>query len=204
MIDKINKWLTIPTFLGVILALVLVGGNNQSGLETGSSGTRYPNGISADTTSPVEGEVRGSTLTITGATTLSGALSSTATLTQGGGVYATSTVGSVVPLLASAFDTENVIDVTLNVLDATLSFPATTTLTSFIPTSGQTRTLFVRNASTTATMDLTISGGTGVLLKKATTSAVIYGDTDGANFAKIDLIRKANTDIEALVTFFGD
>ena len=38
----------------------------------GASGTRYPNGISADTTSPVAGEVRGSTLTITGASTLSG------------------------------------------------------------------------------------------------------------------------------------
>lgn len=36
----------------------------------GASGSRYPNGISADTTSPSAGEVRGTTLTITGTTTL--------------------------------------------------------------------------------------------------------------------------------------
>jgi len=141
-----------------------------------------------------------STLGITGATTAS-------TFTQGGGVTSTSTSGSVVPLLASAFDTENVIDVMLNVQDATLSFPASSTLTSFIPTSGQTRTLFIRNATTTASIDLTISGGTGVLLKNASSSPsapTISGDTDGANYGVITLIRKANTDIEALLEIFKD
>lgn len=126
------------------------------------------------------------------------------TLTEGGGITATSTSGTVVPLLASNFDVENVIDVTLNVQDATLSFPATSTLTSFIPTAGQKRTLYIRNASTTAAMDLTITGGTGVLLKKATTTAVVYGDTDGANYARIELTRKSNTDIEALLQIFMD
>lgn len=33
--------------------------------ELGASGTRFPNGLSADTTSPIAGEVRGTTLTIT-------------------------------------------------------------------------------------------------------------------------------------------
>lgn len=124
--------------------------------------------------------------------------------TQGGGITATSTSGTTIPLVAANFDTENVIDVTLNVQDATLSFPATSTLTAFIPTAGQTRTLWIRNATTTATMDLTITGGTGVLLKKATTTAVVYGDTDGANYARIDLKRKANTDIEAILQIFMD
>lgn len=126
------------------------------------------------------------------------------TFTEGGGIRATSTSGTVVPLLASDFDIENTIDVTLNVQDATLSFPATTTLASFIPTAGQKRTLYIRNATTTAAMDLTITGGTGVLLKKATTTAVVYGDTDGANYARIELTRKADTDIEALLQVFMD
>lgn len=43
--------------------------------ELGASGTRFPNGISADTTSPVAGEVRGTTLTVTGQTDLEGAFS---------------------------------------------------------------------------------------------------------------------------------
>lgn len=34
------------------------------------AGTRYPNGISADTTSPTTGQVRGTTLTVTGTATL--------------------------------------------------------------------------------------------------------------------------------------
>lgn len=38
--------------------------------ELGASGTRFPNGISADTTSPVAGQVRGTTLTVTGLSTL--------------------------------------------------------------------------------------------------------------------------------------
>jgi hypothetical protein len=126
------------------------------------------------------------------------------TLTQGGGVRATSTTGAVLPLLASDFDVENMIDVTLNVQDGTVSFPATSTLTSFIPNTGDNRTIFIRNATTTTTMDLTIAGGTGVLLKKATSSAVITGDADGANFFEVHLVRKANTDIEALMLSFVD
>jgi len=130
---------------------------------------------------------------------------SISTFTQGGGVFATSSTGAVLPLVASDFDTENMIDVTLNIVDGTLSFPATTTLTSFIPNAGDTRTLYIRNATTTATMDLTIAGGTGVLLKQATsTSVTIPGDTDGGNFGVLRLIRKVNTDIELLVQVFKD
>lgn len=122
---------------------------------------------------------------------------------QGGGVRATSTSGSVVPLLATDFDTENAIDVTLNVQDATLSMPASSTIKN-IPSAGDTMSLLIRNASTTAGMDLTITGGTGVLLKKATSSAVIIGDTDGSNYARLDLTRKSDTDIEALLQIFID
>jgi len=53
-------------------------------------------------------------------------------------------------------------------------------------------------------MDLTISGGTGVLLKAATSTKIIPGDTDGANYGTITFTRKANTDIEALLDIFVD
>jgi len=147
--------------------------------------------------------VTGTTLNASGATDVS-------TFTQGGGVFATSSDGAVLPLLAANFDTENMLDVTLNIVDGTLSFPATSTLTSFIPTAGDTRTIFVRNASTTAAMDLTIAGGTGVLLKNASStnatqvSPLIGGDTDGANYARLQFLRKVNTDIEMFVEIFKD
>lgn len=47
----------------------------SQGEELGASGTRFPNGISADSTSPSAGEVRGTTLTVTGQTDLQGAFS---------------------------------------------------------------------------------------------------------------------------------
>lgn len=127
--------------------------------------------------------------------------------TQGGTVHSTSTSGAVIPLVAANFDEETQIDVTLNVQDATLSFPSTSTLASnFLPTAGMKRDLCVRNATTTAAMDILVSGGTGFLLKKHATSTgtTIYGDTDGGNFGCLTLTRKANTDIEVLLTTYTD
>ena len=57
---------------GVVAGLV---GNQSATL--GASGTRFPNGISADSTSPSAGEVRGTTLVTTGAITFGGDISST-------------------------------------------------------------------------------------------------------------------------------
>lgn len=121
----------------------------------------------------------------------------------GGSTTATSTTGSVVPLLATDFDDEQVIDVTLNLVDATLSFPSSSTIRN-LNNPGDTKELYIRNASTTATMDLTITGGTGVIQKNATTTNIIAGDTGGDNYAVIRLIRKPNTDIESLVDIFLD
>lgn len=136
-----------------------------------------------------------STLTGTGATTL-------ATLTQGGGIRATSTSNSAETLLASDFDTENVIAYTLNVQDATLTLPATSTLSSFIATAGQTRTIFIRNATTTASMDITLAGGTGMNLLTASSSKIILGNSTGSNSAKLDFVRRADTDIDVTMTIF--
>lgn len=140
-------------------------------------------------------------LSTTGSVTAS--TTSAGTFTQGGGVTATGTTASVGTLQAADIDTENVIDFTVNQADVTLTLAASTT--PLCPaTTGQARTIFVRNASTTATADITIAGGTGVLLKKATTTATIYGDTDGANYARIDITKKSNSDCEALLSIFMD
>lgn len=64
-----------------ILALVFgffawVGDDNQSNV----GGTRFPSGLSADGTEPTAGQVRGTTLNVTGASTLTGAVSMASTL----------------------------------------------------------------------------------------------------------------------------
>jgi hypothetical protein len=81
---------------GILIAVVIAIGGlyyptvDLSGLKAavenslGASGTRFPNGLSADSTSPVAGQVRGTTLTSTGAATFGTAAigSSGTTLTQ--------------------------------------------------------------------------------------------------------------------------
>lgn len=83
--DKLNKWLTpVNTILiAGLLFVVLVGGNQSASF--GATGTRFPNGISADSTSPVAGELRGTTLTLTSNAAVSGT-----SIAVGGITYTTS------------------------------------------------------------------------------------------------------------------
>ncbi len=107
----------------VVVALFMVGGNSQSGSNLGATGTRFPNGVSANTTSPVTGELRGTTLTVdttatfTGDVTFNGGLgginiptgaSATSTLTVGNiQTYATSSATRIclVPSVTGATST---------------------------------------------------------------------------------------------------
>jgi hypothetical protein len=56
--------------VNIILGGMAVGGKSSQSLNLGQSGTRFPNGISADSTSPIAGEVRGTTLVVTGTSTV--------------------------------------------------------------------------------------------------------------------------------------
>ena len=120
-----------------------------------------------------------------------------------GGRVASSTSNNAEALLSSMIENATVLDYTLNVQDATLTFPATSTI-GFMRSVGDTKVFYVRNATTTAAMDITFAGGTGMNYKKATSTKILIGDTDGSNFAKVTLIRKANTDIDMLVEQFLD
>ena len=66
------------------------------------------------------------------------------------------------------------------------------------------RSLFIRNASTTATADIVLAAGTGINLKHATSSVTVLGDTGADNYARIDFVRQADSDVDALVTLFID
>lgn len=90
-----NKVLSGISGLVAIVALIVgsvaLVGANQSGHALGG-GTRFPNGISADGTAPSAGQVRGTTLTTTGAAVLGGAVTAGGTLTVTTSNTATSTV----------------------------------------------------------------------------------------------------------------
>ena len=81
----INTGLTVALFI-----LVLVGGNNQS--STLGGGTRFPNGLSADSTSPVAGELRGADLTLTDDAVIAGG---SLTVTTTNAATSTTAVGCI-------------------------------------------------------------------------------------------------------------
>jgi hypothetical protein len=120
-----------------------------------------------------------------------------------GGNYATSTSGAQMPLVAGAIENVSTITATLNVVDTTLTFPASSTI-SFMRNVGDTRVYWVKNATTTAAMDITFAAGTGLNLKNATTTKIIIGDTDGGNAGRVTLIRQADSDIDMYVELFVD
>jgi hypothetical protein len=118
--------------------------------------------------------------------------------------YATSTIGSVGTLQADDVANTQCITFTVNQADVTLTLAASTT--QFCPVQeGAVKRWFIQNASTTATADIILAGGTGVALKQATSSGItIPGDTDGMNFAVIDVKRNANSDCTAFANVYKD
>lgn len=88
MIEKIKEWSGVVAL--VILAIMILPSLFTN--PTFGGGTRYPNGISADTTSPVAGEVRGTDLTITDDATISGGVLNVPTAAN---ATSTATVGCV-------------------------------------------------------------------------------------------------------------
>lgn len=159
-------------------------------------------GNAGDSTLGVSTSSRGTNPVLSFSTT--GGLTLTGILTSGGGVTATTTDTTASTLAVTDFDNENVIDVTPGAASVTLSFPATSSLTSFIPATGQTRTIFIRNATTTAGVNILVASSTGVIVNSASTSALIMSTTGAKNYGKLDFVRKANTDISVLLTLFNN
>lgn len=110
---------------------------------------------------------------------------------DGGDVVATSTVTDST-LKATDLMRAKQIDMTLTQADGTLTLPATSTLIGWIPNPGNERTVYFRNATTTAAVDLTLAVGAGMTFKNsASSSAAVIGDTDGKNAIKATFVRQA-------------
>lgn len=103
----------IIAFLGWIIPLptapVVSQDQTDQGQAFGGSGTRFPNGISADATSPTSGQVRGATFTATGASSFGGTVtvttSNTATSTLIVGCIQTYATSTLTPIIISATTT---------------------------------------------------------------------------------------------------
>lgn len=174
----------IASLIGALVggALQLVG-DNQSAL----GGTRFPSGLSADSTSPSSGEVRGTTLTITDS-------ASTQEFTQGGGVTTVTPTSASVTLTESQLLDANVITFTASSTQPalTVTFPATSTMSTLLPNAGDYRNWIIENPFTGAATTTTIAAGTGIDLQEPDGQDVVIDIDD---YAWVTCFREASTDV---------
>lgn len=136
------------------------------------------------------------TLTVGGATTLSGASAFNSRVTKGG-VFATTTTST---LLESQLLTVNSITFNPATAAITVTLPASSTLTTLIPNSGDSVNYVISNLATVAASSTTIAGGTGTTLVISTsTNPVINGAGNGL----LTMVRLANTNVRAILQIFN-
>ena len=197
----------IASFVGGITA-GLVGGN-QSDQRLG--GTRFPNGISADSTSPSAGEVRGTTLTSTGAATLAssnvtGALdvdgeTTVDGFTQGAGcTVLTDANGGTYTLTEAELLAANCFEFAAGgagQATIALTLPATTTMTTLLSEEGGFREWVYDSSALAAATTTTVTAGTGIDLIGVTTNDDVI---DGGEYARLSCWRKTNTDVACITS----
>lgn len=204
--NNIHNW--VNTALIVLVGILVLVSNQPD--PTG--GTRFPNGLSADGTTPSAGQVRGttllstgavtlqSTLAVTGATTLTGTTTGGVAIvdefTQGGGEGTlTDANGGTFTLTSTQLLNNNVLKFAAGGLGQeiiALTFPATTTLDDLIPNSGDMRTWLYDASELAAATTTTITAGTGFILIAVTANDDLI---DGGEWAEITCWRRADTDI---------
>lgn len=116
---------------------------------------------------------------------------SVTTFTEGGGYTSISTSSATYTLSATQMDTENYISFTPTGAAATLTLPATSTLSNFVPNAGDTRRIMIENAATAATTT-TIAAGTGMDLQEPDGQNVVIGQN---NYAWLTFVRQSSGDI---------
>ena len=109
-----------------------------------------------------------------------------------GGRFATSTNDTTATSLASDFRDVSRYDFTPNVAGITLTLPATSTMTDFIPKAGMTRQVFLCNATSTAATPFTLAFGSGMNAVLATSTLAIGTDY----CADITFSRQSDSDID--------
>lgn len=176
------------------------GGEEVAGM-LGASGTRFPNGVSADSTSPSAGELRGTTLTITGNSALTGTLTVTGRLnpsgllTTGSSVLSTTTAGTATTLSQANLLAYDFYSVTPDkAADMTYTLPATSTLSSWLANTGDKTDLYFNNTTSTAGTEVILAAGAGWIIDNVTSTLNVYP----GNTAKLSCVKVANTDVHCL------
>lgn len=185
---------SVGIFLTFVIAAIL--------LVCGSGVISYKNGVSKGIADQIAIQKQGGEAVVNDSESLGGRSDTDSNvtvgkLTTGGTVYSTTT-GSAATLREQDLLNNAVISVVAgNTTGVTLTLPATSTLTRYIPRAGRTATIYIQNDSTAATTT-TIAAGTGITIDNASsTLAVAQGSSVGITF-----IRQANGDVRAFLTSY--
>lgn len=111
-------------------------------------------------------------------------------ITEGGNVLATTSQGAGTYTAANLQNTSIVQHTAGAAFTGTL--PASSSLTSFVPKAGDRRTIYWHAITT----GITLAGGTGTELNSASTTK----NVNVGGVARLDFVRKANTDIEVFMS----
>ena len=124
-----------------------------------------------------------------------------------GNQTSTSTTDTATTLIAGDFVNYDTVLVTPNTADLTYTFTASSSLTHFVPATGDRFDQCWFNATTTAGIDLIFAAGTGIDLEVATStgnSSAFDLSIQPGNMGCITYLRKANTDIVAGLVEYSD
>lgn len=140
----------------------------------------------------------GGTFGVTGATTLgtvtTGIVNSNGA--SGSGVLASTTMETTATALASYVTDYRCWAFTPNVANTALTLPASSTLSTFLPTAGTCHTIKLENVSSVNATTTTIVAGTGMDLQEPDGQDVVIG---GTNYANIEFCRRSDTDFVVTV-----
>ncbi|MFC1756663.1 hypothetical protein ACFLZC_00675 [Patescibacteria group bacterium] len=154
------------------------------------------------------------TTVTTGNIETEGTVTAASLATLGGGqlrsyANSTSTTDTTYTLIEADLLNYDTMIMVLNVDSATFTLPATSTLTSMVPTTGDMQELCIHNATTTDGIDLTFAAGAGIDLETSSSTPVDLTIEDGA-FGCFKFIRQLDRagggggDVSVLLTIFND
>jgi hypothetical protein len=198
----------LTAIVGGLVVLVfsgLVGGNQSDNGPAVGSGTRFPNGLSVDGTSPSSGQIRGTTLLTTGAVTMQGALDVDGKtvvdeFVQGGGISTlTDANGGAFTLTQAQMEAGNMLSFAAGGAGQaaiTITLPASSTLTTLLPDAGDSATWVYDSSLLAAATSTTFAGGTGTNVKETVGGNIAIAGGQGA---VITCWRLASTNVTCLV-----
>ena len=194
-----SNHLSLLIILWLVVSPMIFGGAN---IVVGGAGTADDTYLTSDVHVGTAGGKTGTftvdsaaTATFNSAVTFNGAISATDEtvvdgFTQGGGCLATSTTASTYTITQANLLAYNCFVITQNLGAYTWTLPATSTMTTLLPTVGDYREWLFFNASSTATATLTMAAGAGINLYAISNAEDVV---DGAEVMQVRCIRYAST-----------